>query len=140
MILRQAAGAHVTGMLWCVCVCWDRSPPTPRAPPQVTLAPRATTSNYDATWITQSYSEDERPLSAHGLHGSGMVLAEADSGLDYFSCFFYDSEVEVTFDNQGLYRDKVGGDLGSGIRRKAILASGSTRRRRASLRTDESLS
>jgi hypothetical protein len=80
----------------------------------VTLAPRATTSNYDATWITQSYSEDERPLSAHGLHGSGMVLAEADSGLDYFSCFFYDSEVEVTFDNQGLYRDKVGGDLGSG--------------------------
>ena len=49
--------------------------------------------------------QDKRPVTAHQLKGEKLVVGEADSGLDYFSCFFYDSETDVEFDRDSLYRD-----------------------------------
>ena len=71
---------------------------------RVALVARATTLNSEARWITQSYLENKRPVTAHQLKGEKLVVGEADSGLDYFSCFFYDSETDVTFQNS-LFRD-----------------------------------
>ena len=42
----------------------------------------------------------DSPLAYVGLNGSGQIVNVVDSGLDYFSPFFYDPEVSVTPTNQ----------------------------------------
>lgn len=51
--------------------------------------------NYRARSISEGgdpgYTKQSNPLSAIGLLGDGEIISVADSGLDVYSCYFYDS-------------------------------------------------
>lgn len=57
--------------------------------------------NRDACYMTQSGAIQSAggvtPLWQAGLSGQGAVLGIADTGLDYYSCFFYDTQNPVIF-------------------------------------------
>ncbi len=56
----------------------------------VSIQGRPVLLNYDARGFTQSGSSST-PLSKAGLFGEGQIVGVADSGLDDFSCFFWDN-------------------------------------------------
>jgi subtilisin family serine protease len=55
--------------------------------------------NFRARSIQQSAqvgsSSDYDPYSAAGLLGDGQIVTIADTGVDYFSCYFYDSQGQI---------------------------------------------
>jgi hypothetical protein len=60
------------------------------------------TLNADAAWILQSgykvsSTNPHTPFWDHNIKGQNIIAGVADSGLDYQSCFFYDSSVGVYF-------------------------------------------
>jgi hypothetical protein len=56
----------------------------------VTLQGRPVLLNYEAKPFTQSGSSST-PFSNAGIYGSGQIVGVADSGLDDFSCYFWDN-------------------------------------------------
>mmetsp|Transcript_21214 Transcript_21214/g.42339 ORF Transcript_21214/g.42339 Transcript_21214/m.42339 type:complete len:930 (+) Transcript_21214:113-2902(+) len=59
--------------------------------------------NTDASWIIQSGNKtnvkSHTPFWDRGITGNGITVGVADSGLDYQSCYFYDSSSPVNFQN-----------------------------------------
>ena len=47
--------------------------------------------NYDARGVAQSGSSYSTPFTTAGLYGTGQVVGVADSGLDDYSCYFWDN-------------------------------------------------
>jgi len=57
----------------------------------VSVQGRPVLLNYDARGVTQSGTSQFTPFSDAGLYGQGQIVGVADSGLDDYSCFFWDN-------------------------------------------------
>jgi hypothetical protein len=53
--------------------------------------PKVRQLNNNAVWIVQSGSQGSTPIFNKGLKGDDQIVAVADTGLDQYSCYFYDS-------------------------------------------------
>lgn len=51
-----------------------------------------------ANGVVQSGSDQYKPIHDQGLTGSGLVIGIADTGLDPYSCFFYDENMGFPYD------------------------------------------
>eukprot|EP00475_Leptophrys_vorax_P009652 TRINITY_DN1638_c0_g1_i1.p1 TRINITY_DN1638_c0_g1~~TRINITY_DN1638_c0_g1_i1.p1 ORF type:complete len:840 (+),score=182.44 TRINITY_DN1638_c0_g1_i1:279-2522(+) len=58
--------------------------------------PRVRKLNKNAVWIVQSGVQDSTPIFSAGLKGDDQIVSIADTGLDQYSCFFYDSTNGIT--------------------------------------------
>jgi subtilisin family serine protease len=61
----------------------------------MTVQGRPVLLNYDARGMIQSGNPVSTPFSDLGLYGEGQIVGVTDSGLDDYSCYFYD--------NSGVY-------------------------------------
>jgi hypothetical protein len=61
----------------------------------LTVQGRPVLLNYDARGMVQSGNPVSTPFSDIGLYGEGQIVGVTDSGLDDYSCFFWD--------NSGVY-------------------------------------
>ena len=60
--------------------------------------------NKEATNIVQSGTTSDNGGSTSfwdkGLNGKGVTVGVADSGLDYYSCYFYDASIQMKFEDE----------------------------------------
>jgi len=54
--------------------------------------------NEDANWILQSAVDANLPYFAKGIDGDGQVIGCSDTGLDEYSCFFFDNDEDDVVD------------------------------------------
>lgn len=63
--------------------------------------------NDEAAWILQSASQDYTPFYDAGIDGTGQTVGVGDTGLDEYSCYFFDDDagdvVARTHRNTGAY-------------------------------------
>ncbi len=53
-------------------------------------------------WVIQSYVNESTPIWNHNITGTGQIVGISDSGLDYDSCFFWDSVNGAPPEDSGL--------------------------------------
>lgn len=53
-------------------------------------------------WVIQSYVNASTPIWNHNIAGTGQIVGISDSGLDYDSCFFWDSVNGAPPEDSGL--------------------------------------
>lgn len=57
----------------------------------------ANTYNLNAQWLTQTGVDGERPFFDAGILGKDQLVAVSDTGIDFESCYFRDTDNDVTF-------------------------------------------
>jgi hypothetical protein len=69
--------------------------------------PPLETRNTNAQWLIQTGIEEQRPWFDVGLMGENQVVAVSDTGVDVYSCYFDDPNVEPPFDTRDNRHRKV---------------------------------
>jgi hypothetical protein len=86
----------------------------------VLLATTAFANELSYTSLQSGWGQTRTPLTDHGLHGEGQVIAVLDTGLDYDNCFFAEADGSAPPINTGT---PVGGFASANVnpsRRKVI--------------------